>query len=40
MRAHFKEDRTLNLNHYELSMLLWQFYFYKAPNMTKCPKLT
>ena len=31
---------TLNLNQYKLSILLRQFYFYKAPNMEKCPKLT
>ena len=40
MGAHFKEVGTLNLNQYKLSILLWQFFFYKAPNMAKCPKLT
>ena len=40
MGTHFKEDGTLNLNKYKLSMLLRQFCFYKAPNMEKCPKLT
>ena len=39
MGAHFKEKGTMNLNQYKLSIFLWQF-FYKAPNMAKCPKLT
>ena len=40
MVAYFKEDKKLNLNQVKLSMLLWQFYFYKASKMIKCLKLT
>ena len=40
MGAHFKVVGTLKLKQNKLSMLLRQFYFYKAPNMAKCLKLT
>ena len=40
MMAHFKEDGTLNLNQFQLSILLQQFYFCKATKMRKLPKLT